>query len=81
MNEPIHGQRRHIAGVPLDRETADKLYRLYLTRGVQATTAIEGNTLSEEQVQQRIDGKLELPPSMSTKGKRSTTSSVPATQY
>lgn len=28
-----------------------------------ATTAIEGNTLSEEQVRQQIEGKLKLPPS------------------
>ena len=64
----IRSKCEHIAGVPLDKETADKLYRLYLTRGVQATTAIEGNTLSEEQVQKRIDGKLELPPSMAYQG-------------
>jgi Fic family protein len=64
----VRSKCEHIAGVPLDKEKADKLYRLYLTRGVQATTAIEGNTLSEEQVQQRIDGTLELPPSMSYQG-------------
>ncbi len=35
----IRSKCEHIAGVPLDAETADQLYRLYLTRGVQATTA------------------------------------------
>ena len=64
----IRSKCEHIAGVPLDKDTADRLYRLYLTRGVQATTAIEGNTLSEEQVQQRIEGKLELPPSTAYQG-------------
>ena len=64
----IRSKCEHIAGVPLDVETASKLYRLYLTRGVQATTAIEGNTLTEEQVQQQIDGKLELPESMAYQG-------------
>ena len=39
------------------------LHRLYLAKGVHATTAIEGNTLSEKQVEQHIEGKLELPPS------------------
>jgi len=36
---------------------------LYLAKGVAATTAIEGNTLSEEEVLKRIKGKLELPAS------------------
>ena len=55
----------HIAGVPLRPETAQRLYRLYLAKGVLATTAIEGNTLSEEEVLQHLEGKLELPPSRS----------------
>lgn len=54
----------HIAGVPLRPETADKLYRIYLAKGVHATTAIEGNTLSEQDVLKHIEkGKLDLPPS------------------
>jgi Fic family protein len=53
----------HIAGVPLQPETAQELYRVYLAKGVLATTAIEGNTLSEEEVLRHLDGKLELPPS------------------
>ncbi len=64
----IRSKCEHIAGVPLDKDTAAKLYRLYLTRGVQATTAIEGNTLSEEQVRMRIEGKLDLPASMAYQG-------------
>ena len=64
----IRSKCEHIAGVPLDKETADKLYTLYLTRGVQATTAIEGNTLTEEQVRKRIEGDLELPQSMAYQG-------------
>ena len=54
---------QHIAGVPLKPDTAAKLYVLYLTKGVHATTSIEGNTLSEEQVQQQIQGELKLPKS------------------
>lgn len=53
----------HIAGAPLDPATADRLHRLYLAKGVLATTAIEGNTLSEEEVRGLIDGALTLPPS------------------
>jgi Fic family protein len=51
----------HIRYVPLERETAKELMLLYLAKGVQATTAIEGNTLSEDQVLNRIDGQQELP--------------------
>lgn len=53
----------HIAGVPLRPETADKLHRLYVAKGALATTAIEGNSLSEQQVLAHLEGKLELPPS------------------
>lgn len=56
-------QCKHLAGVPLMPEVADALHLLYLAKGVRATTAIEGNTLTEEEVQQRIEGELELPPS------------------
>lgn len=53
----------HIAGVPLRPDTANKLYQLYLAKGVLATTAIEGNTLSEEEVLRHLRGTLKLPPS------------------
>ncbi len=54
---------QHIANTPLHPVIANHLHSLYLAKGVRATTAIEGNTLSEEQVIQRIEKKLELPPS------------------
>lgn len=53
----------HIAGVPLRPATAELLSRVYLAKGVLATTAIEGNTLSEEEVLQHLEGKLHLPAS------------------
>ncbi len=53
----------HIAGVPLQPETEKRLYQLYLAKGALATTAIEGNTLSEEEVLQHFEGRLRLPPS------------------
>ena len=52
-----------VAGVPLLPEIADQLHQIYLAKGALATTAIEGNTLSEEEAQKQIQGKLELPPS------------------
>jgi Fic family protein len=53
----------HLAGVPLPPAIALFLHRLYLAKGMQGTTAIEGNTLTVEQVQKHLAGELELPPS------------------
>lgn len=53
----------HIANVPLMPNTAEKLHAVYLVKGVLATTAIEGNTLTEKEVMDRLEGKLQLPPS------------------
>ncbi len=52
-----------IANLPLKPAIANHLAEIYLTKGVKGTTAIEGNSLTEEQVRKRIEGKLELPPS------------------
>lgn len=54
----------HIARVPLQPSTATALYKLFLAKGIAATTAIEGNTLTEEQVRKHLDGNLEVPPSL-----------------
>lgn len=53
----------HLAGVPLRPDLARELHEIYLAKGALATTAIEGNTLSEEQVKLQIEGKLSLPKS------------------
>jgi len=53
----------NIAGVPLDPDSAQKLHALYLAKGALATTAIEGNTLTEKEVQEHLEGRLKLPPS------------------
>lgn len=53
----------HVSSVPLRPSTADRLYRVYLAKGVLGTTAIEGNTLSEEDVLRHLEGELKLPPS------------------
>lgn len=61
----ISSKSEHLSGVPLRPSFAEELNKIYLAKGIMATTAIEGNTLSEEQVLQHIDEKLELPPSQS----------------
>jgi Fic family protein len=53
----------HIAGVPLTPDTARELHKVYLAKGAFATTSIEGNTLTEEEVRQRLEGRLQLPKS------------------
>lgn len=54
---------QHISNVPLKPAVATELNRLFLAKGALATTAIEGNTLSEQEVVQHLEGKLKLPPS------------------
>ena len=53
----------HIAGVPLRPDISHILHSVYLAKGIGGTTAIEGNTLTEEEVLRHIRGKLEVPPS------------------
>lgn len=50
----------HIAGSLLNPEVAREMHIVYLAKGVLATTAIEGNTLSEEEARRRIEGELAL---------------------
>ncbi|MBI5879996.1 MAG: Fic family protein [Chloroflexi bacterium] len=50
----------HVAGVPLLPKVAEHLHRVFLAKGVRATTAIEGNTLSEQDVLRHLEGKLTL---------------------
>jgi len=51
----------HISRIPLQPSFAEKMYLIYLSKGVRGTTAIEGNTLTEKEVKQRIQKELELP--------------------
>ena len=53
----------HISRVPLKPLVRERLHKVYLAKGARATTSIEGNTLTEEEVRLLIDKKLELPPS------------------
>ncbi len=52
----------HVRRTPLRPEVASDLMEVLLIRGALATTAIEGNTLSEEEARQIFEGQL-TPPS------------------
>jgi Fic family protein len=65
----VQSKCEHIAGVPLKPEAAGELHRVYLFKGASATTAIEGNTLSEEEARAYVEKRLELPPSKKYLGK------------
>ena len=54
--------------VPLPPKTQQSLQRIALIKGVHGTTSIEGNPLTEEQVADLMDGKLELPASQQYQG-------------
>lgn len=53
----------HLSRVLLRPATARRLHQLYLAKGAAATTAIEGNTLSEAEVLEAVEGRLQVPPS------------------
>jgi Fic family protein len=53
----------HLAGAPLKPDVASQLYGVTLVKGALATTAIEGNTLSEDQVRGILEGSYKAPPS------------------
>jgi cell filamentation protein, protein adenylyltransferase len=54
---------QHVGRALLSPTAARELLQVYLAKGMLATTAIEGNTLSEDEVRQILDRTLELPPS------------------
>ena len=58
-----------ISNAPLKPKLSETLHKTYLAKGIQGTTAIEGNTLSEEEVRNRIEGNLILSDSMEYQGK------------
>jgi Fic family protein len=53
----------HIANIPLAPDEWMEMHQVYLAKGVLATTAIEGNTLSEDEVRKAVEGELTLPQS------------------
>ncbi len=59
----------HVSRVPLPPNVATHLNGIYLVKGVHATTHIEGNSLSEDQVRARVKGELPLPDSQEYLGR------------
>lgn len=59
----------HVMGTPLRQDIATRLNEVFLAKGAHGTAAIEGNTLSEEQVRQRVAGALPLPPTQEYLGR------------
>ena len=57
----IQSKCEHVANVMVVPEVGQKLLHLYLAKGVAATTAIEGNTLTEKEVRRRIRTRKPLP--------------------
>jgi Fic family protein len=53
----------HVRRALLRPDVAQELLKVYLVRGALATTAIEGNTLSEDEARRVADGTLKLTPS------------------
>lgn len=53
----------HLAGTPLRPDVARQFYEVTLIKGALATTAIEGNTLTEDQVAGILRGTFKAPPS------------------
>ena len=54
---------QHVGRALLSPAAAAELLQVYLAKGMLATTAIEGNTLSEHEARQVLEGTLDLPPS------------------
>ncbi len=65
----VQAKCEHLAGVPLLPDVEEYLHQVYLAKGALATTAIEGNTLSEEDALGLVRGELDLPPSKEYLGK------------
>jgi Fic family protein len=53
----------HLGRALLKPDIAEELLSVYLAKGVHATTAIEGNALSESQVRDILEGHANIPPS------------------
>ena len=54
---------QHVARALLSPVAARELLQVFLTKGILATTAIEGNTLSEAEVRRVLEGTSDLSPS------------------
>ncbi|MBL8156277.1 MAG: Fic family protein [Anaerolineae bacterium] len=60
----------YIADAPVHPDIGAQLRNIYLAKGALATTAIEGNSLTEDQVRRILDKTLKLPPSQEYLGQQ-----------
>jgi len=51
----------HVKRVPLPPKLQQDLHKVYLAKGAHATTAIEGNTLSAEEVKDIVENRANIP--------------------
>lgn len=65
-----------ISMTPLPPSNYSEMLQVALIKGAQATTAIEGNTLTEDEIKRALKGE-HLPASKEHQGSRSPTSSMP----
>lgn len=59
----IESKIRHLGASAVSPEVHRRMNLVYLAKGVQATTAIEGNTLTDEEVSGILEGRLDMPKS------------------
>lgn len=59
----IQAKIEHIKRLPIPPDDSNRLRRMYLAKGVHSTTAIEGNSFSEEEVRKIINRELKARPS------------------
>ena len=57
----IQARIEQIKRLPIPPDDSNMLRQMYLTKGVHSTTAIEGNSFSEDEVAKIISKELEVP--------------------
>ncbi|HLJ11463.1 MAG TPA: Fic family protein [Planctomycetaceae bacterium] len=59
----VQSKCAHVANTLLPPAMLQELQTIFLAKGVTATTAIEGNSMSEREVREIIEGRATIPPS------------------
>ena len=60
----IQSKIKHLCVTPLDDKIREELGTIFISKGINATTAIEGNTLTEQQVHDILNRQKTLQPSL-----------------
>jgi len=68
----VQAKCQYISDAPVNPEAGALFRQIYLAKGAFATTAIEGNSLTEAQVRDIVENKLKLPPSQEYLGQQVT---------